>query len=90
MKNNRAVTAIVMGLLAACVSAQSTGQATGTIEGVVFTVDANGGHAVIPTARILLRADESSRVVYEFARAFLRKCISPQEPENFDGGIRST
>ncbi len=54
MKHKLAGTAIAIGLLAACVSAQSTGQATGTIDGVVFTVDANGGHAVIPTARISL------------------------------------
>src|SRR5260370_7243542 len=54
MKHKLAGTAIAIGLLAACVSAQSTGQATGTVDGVMFTVDANGGHAVIPTARISL------------------------------------
>ena len=48
MKHKLAGTAIAIGLLAACVSAQSTGQATGTVDGVVFTVDANGGHTVIP------------------------------------------
>ena len=54
MKHKLTGTAIAIGLLAAYVSAQSTGQATGTVDGVVFTVDANGGHAVIPTARISL------------------------------------
>jgi hypothetical protein len=46
MKHKLVATAIAIGLLQACVSAQSTGQATGTVAGVVFTVDANGGHAV--------------------------------------------
>jgi hypothetical protein len=54
MKQSLAGTAIAIGLLAACVSVQSIGQVTGTVDGVVFTVNANGGHAVIPTARISL------------------------------------
>jgi hypothetical protein len=54
MKQKLAGTAIIIGLLAACVSAQSTGPATGTVDGVVFTVDLNGGHAVVPIARISL------------------------------------
>ena len=54
MKHKLAGTAIAIGLLAACVSAQSTWQATSTVNGVVFTVDAKGGHAVIPAAQISL------------------------------------
>jgi outer membrane receptor protein involved in Fe transport len=54
MKQKFARTVIVMGLLAVCVSAQSTADGNGSVDGVVFTVDANGGHAVIPTARISL------------------------------------
>ncbi|RZU35547.1 carboxypeptidase regulatory-like domain-containing protein [Edaphobacter modestus] len=54
MKHKLASTAIAIGLLAACVSAQSPEQATGTVDGIVFTVDGSGGHAVIPTARISL------------------------------------
>ena len=52
MKHKLAVTAITTGLLTACVFAQSTGQATGIVDGVVFTVDANGGHAVVPHAKL--------------------------------------
>ena len=52
MKQKLAGTAIAIGLLAACVSAQSIGQATGAIDGVVFTVDANGWHAVIPSVAL--------------------------------------
>ncbi|MEG9438557.1 TonB-dependent receptor [Edaphobacter sp. HDX4] len=54
MTHKLVATVIAIGLLVACVSAQSTRQATGTVDGAVFTVDANGVHAVVSTAQISL------------------------------------
>ncbi len=77
MKHKLAGTAIAIGLLAACVSAQSTGQATGTVDGVVFTVDANGGHAVIPTARISLDGPTHIEAESDGAGRFTFNAVPP-------------
>jgi hypothetical protein len=53
-ENRIARIALAIGLLVTYAPAQSPGQTDGTIRGVVFTVDANGEHAVIPTAKISL------------------------------------
>jgi len=46
--------AFAIGLLASDALGQSTSQANGTIQGVVFTADADGGRSVVPAAKISL------------------------------------
>jgi hypothetical protein len=46
--------AFAIGLLANGALGQSTDQATGTVQGVVFTADADGGRSVVPAAKISL------------------------------------
>jgi hypothetical protein len=46
--------AFTVGLFAISAFGQSTVQATGTVKGVVFTADADGGHSVVPAAKISL------------------------------------
>ena len=41
-------------LLPTFVLGQSPGPASGTVQGVVFTADADGGRSVVPAAKILL------------------------------------
>jgi hypothetical protein len=77
MKQKRAGMAIAIGLLAACVSAQSPGQATGNVDGVVFTVDANGGRAVIPTARISLDGPTHIEAESDGAGKFAFNAVPP-------------
>ena len=43
-----------IGLLAIGALAQGTGSATGTVRGLVFTADADGGRSVVPAAKISL------------------------------------
>jgi len=77
MKRKLAGTAIAIGLLAACVSAQSAGQATGTVDGVAFTVDANGGRAVIPAARISLDGPTHIEAESDGAGKFAFNAVPP-------------
>ena len=77
MKQKLAGTAIAFGLLAACVSAQSTGQVTGTVDGVVFTVNANGGHAVIPATRISLDGTTHIEAKSDGAGRFAFNAVPP-------------
>jgi hypothetical protein len=46
--------ALVIGLLDASVFAADTKGETGTVQGVVFTADADGGRSVVPGAKISL------------------------------------
>jgi hypothetical protein len=46
--------AFAIGLLVVAALGQSTGPATGTVRGVVFTADADGGRSVVPAAKISL------------------------------------
>jgi outer membrane receptor protein involved in Fe transport len=77
MKQRLAGTAIAIGLLAACVSAQSIGQGTGTVDGVVYTVDANAGNAVIPTARISLDGPTHIEAESDGAGKFAFNAVPP-------------
>ena len=77
MKHKLAGAAIAVGLLAASVSAQSTGPATGTVDGVVFTVDANGGHAVIPSAKISLDGPTHIEADSDGTGKFAFNAVSP-------------
>jgi hypothetical protein len=43
-----------IGLLTIGASGQATGPATGTVQGLVFTADADGGRSVVPAAKISL------------------------------------
>jgi TonB dependent receptor/Carboxypeptidase regulatory-like domain len=45
---------VVIGVLATSVSAQNTRQGTSSVQGVVFTIDSQGGHPVVPGAKISL------------------------------------
>ena len=45
---------IALGLLASFAFGQSSTPATGTIQGVVFTVDTDGARSVLPAAKISL------------------------------------
>lgn len=54
MKHKLAGIALAIGLVAANAFAQNTGLATAAVEGVVFTVDASGSHAVVPVSRVSL------------------------------------
>jgi Carboxypeptidase regulatory-like domain len=77
MKHKLAGTAIAIGLLAACVSAQSTGQATGTVDGVVFTVDASGSHAVVPASRVSLDGPTHVEAESDGAGKFAFNAVPP-------------
>src|SRR4051794_10140005 len=77
MKQKLVGTAIAIGLLAACVSAQSIGQRTGTVDGVVYTVDANAGHAVIPTANISLDGPTHIEAESDGAGKFAFNAVPP-------------
>jgi hypothetical protein len=46
--------AFAIGLLTIGALGQGTGPATGTVQGVVFTADADGGRSVVPAAKISL------------------------------------
>jgi hypothetical protein len=46
--------ALSVGLLSSSALAQSTGQATGSVQGVVSTIGTNGMHAVVPAAKVSL------------------------------------
>lgn len=52
--------AFAIGLLPISAFGQSTGQATGTVQGMVFTADADGGRSVVPAVKISL--DGSSHI----------------------------
>lgn len=54
IKRRLACIALAIGLLSFCAFAQSAGQATGSVQGVVFTIGANGMHAVVPAAKVSL------------------------------------
>ena len=54
MKHKLVGTAVAIGSLAACVSLRALGRLHALIDGVVFTVDANEGHAVIPMEKYWL------------------------------------
>ena len=54
MAHNLARLLIAIGLLSAWVHAQNPQQPTGTVQGVVFTTDADGSRAIVPAAKILL------------------------------------
>lgn len=45
---------VAIGLVAGCVYAQNAQQATSTIQGVVITIDPDGGHSVVPRAKVSL------------------------------------
>src|SRR5215472_6372283 len=45
---------VALALLGALAVAQNAQQATGTVHGVVITIDADGGHSVVPGAKISL------------------------------------
>jgi hypothetical protein len=77
MKQKLVGTAIAIGLLAACVSAQSIGQGTGTVNGVVYTVDANAGHAVIPAAKISLDGPTHIEAESDGAGKFAFNAVPP-------------
>jgi hypothetical protein len=46
--------AFAIGLLTIGALGQSTGPATGTVQGLAFTADADGGRSVVPAAKISL------------------------------------
>jgi len=48
------IMALILGLTGACAFAQSTGQPTGTVQGVVFIADADGGRSVVPGTKVAL------------------------------------
>jgi len=54
MAQNVARLLIGIGLLSAWMHAQSSQQPTGTVQGVVFTTEADGARAVVPAAKISL------------------------------------
>jgi hypothetical protein len=45
---------IAIALVSTCALAQSTGASTGSVQGTVFTIDADGGRSVVPEAKISL------------------------------------
>ena len=77
MKHKLAGTAIAIGLLAACVFAQCTGQATGIVDGVVFTVDASGSRAVVPASRISLDGPTHIEAESDGAGKFAFNAVPP-------------
>jgi hypothetical protein len=44
--------ALALGLIGACAFAQSTGQPTGAVQGLVFIRDADGGRSVVPATKV--------------------------------------
>src|SRR5580700_6014359 len=44
--------ALTLGLIGACAFAQSTGQPTGAVQGLVFIRDADGGRSVVPATKV--------------------------------------
>jgi TonB dependent receptor/Carboxypeptidase regulatory-like domain len=46
--------ALALGLIGACAFAQSTGQPTGAVQGLVFIRDADGGRSIIPATKVSL------------------------------------
>jgi Carboxypeptidase regulatory-like domain len=77
MKHKLAGTAIAIGLLRACVSAQSVGQAPSTVDGVVFTVDASGSHAVAPASRVSLDGPTHIEAESDGAGKFAFNAVPP-------------
>ena len=53
------------------------GRAADTVDGVVFTVDANGGNAVIPTARISLDGPTHIETESDGAGKFTFNAVPP-------------
>jgi hypothetical protein len=49
-----AIRLLAMELLTVGALGQGTGPATGTVQGLVFTADADGGRSVVPAAKISL------------------------------------
>jgi len=77
MKHKLAATAVAIGLLTACVSAQSAGKATGIVDGVAFTVDASGSRAVVPASRISLDGPTHIEAESDGAGKFAFKAVPP-------------
>ena len=77
MKYKFAGIELAIGLVTASAFAQNTGQATAAVEGVAFTVDANGGHAVIPTARISLDGPTHIEAESDGAGKFAFNAVPP-------------
>ena len=69
--------ALAMGLLTIGALGQATGPATGTVQGTVFTADADGGRSVVPAAKISLDGPVHLKVQTDNEGKFACKAVPP-------------
>jgi Carboxypeptidase regulatory-like domain len=70
-------TIMAIAPLASCAFGQSTQQATGTIQGVVFAEDSNGARSVIPAAQIALDGPKRMKTESEGEGLFAFAAVPP-------------
>jgi hypothetical protein len=66
-----------IGLLTIGASGQATGPATGTVQGLVFTADADGGRSVVPAAKISLDGPVHLKVQTDNEGKFACNAVPP-------------
>ncbi len=69
--------AFAIGLLTTRALSQGTGPATGTVQGSVFTTDADGGRSVVPAAKISLDGPVHLEVQTDNEGKFACKAVPP-------------
>jgi hypothetical protein len=77
MNERLAQIAFAVGLLAISALGQGIGTATGTVQGMVFTADANGGRSVVPAAKISLDGPAHLQLQTDNEGKFFFKAVPP-------------
>lgn len=68
---------VVIGLVAACAFAGETESKTGTVQGVVFTSDADGGRSVVPGAKVFLDGPAARETEADAAGKYVFNALPP-------------
>ena len=77
MNERLAHIAFAVGLLTIGALGQGIGTATGTVQGMVFTADANGGRSVVPAAKISLDGPAHLQLQTDNEGKFAFKAVPP-------------
>src|SRR5437588_11499892 len=69
--------AIFIGLVAACAFGGETESQTGSVQGVVFTSDADGGRSVVPGTKVFLDGPDARETEADAAGKYMFNALPP-------------
>src|SRR5207245_10958771 len=69
--------AIFIGLVAACAFGGETESQTGSVQGVVFTSDADGGRSVVPGTKVFLDGPDARDTEADAAGNYMFNALPP-------------